>query len=122
MNLHFQKGDCIAIALVLVLAAAVGIACLRPTDAGATVEIRQNGQLVQTLPLSADASYTVTGAYTNVITVHGGRVSVTDTTCPGADCMHTRAISAVGRCIVCLPNGVEVRIVGASDGVDFVLG
>lgn len=123
MGLRFQKGDILAIAIVAVLAVAVALAFLPSGDTGeAQVEIYHQGQLVHTMPLSQDGSYTLTGTYTNVITVADGRVSVTSSDCPGEDCVHSAAISSVGRGIVCLPNGVEVRIVGKTDDVDFVVG
>ena len=57
-----------------------------------------------------------------MITVSQGKVSITSSDCPGMDCVHSGAISASGRSLVCLPNGVEVRIVGRTDDVDFVVG
>lgn len=123
MGLRFQKGDILAVAIVAVLAVAVALAFLPSGDTGeAQVEIYHQGQLVHTMPLSRDGSYTLTGTYTNVITVADGKVSVTASDCPGEDCVHSAAISSVGRSIVCLPNGVEVRIVGKTGDVDFVVG
>lgn len=122
MRLKFQKGDCIAVAAVLLLALAVALPFVTVRDEGAAAQIYQNGELVKTLPLSRDATYTVEGAYTNVITVRDGAVSVTYADCPGEDCVHSGEICAVGRSIVCLPNRVEIRIVGADADVDFAVG
>lgn len=122
VRLKFQKGDCIAVAAVLLLALAVALPFFTARDEGATVQIYRDGELIQTMPLSRDATYTVEGAYTNVITVHDGAVSVTFADCPGEDCVHTGSIHAVGRSIVCLPNRVEIRIVGADADVDHVVG
>lgn len=123
MRLRFQKGDCIAIAVVLLLAVALVIFFLPGSSVpAASVEIYQNGQLVKTMPLSRDDSYTLAGDYTNVIAVKDGKVSMIYSDCPGGDCIHSGSISSTGRSIVCLPNGVEVRIVGKTDNVDFVVG
>ena len=123
MRLQFQKGDYAAIGLVVLLAIAVALAFLpgRMKDA-AGVEIYHDGVLVKTMPLSSDESYTVVGDYTNVITVSDGSVSITHSDCPGMDCVHSGSISVVGRSLVCLPNGLEVRVIGQSDDVDFVVG
>ena len=67
-------------------------------------------------------SFEVTGKYTNLIIVENGSIAITASDCPGEDCVHSGAITAPGRSIVCLPNGVEVRVVGQSADVDFVVG
>lgn len=123
MGLHFQKGDALAIAIVVLLAVGVALLCLpRQGQTGAQVEIYQNGTLIKTLPLWQDGTCTVEGNYTNVVTVRGGKVSITASNCPGQDCVHSGTISAAGRSVVCLPNAVEVRIVGKNDDVDIVVG
>ena len=122
MGLQFRKGDMLAIGLVIVLALAVGL-LFRPRPAeDAVIEIYHGGQLVKTIPLDGDEEYSLVGDYTNVIRVEEGKVRITASDCPGRDCVHSGAISAVGRSLVCLPNGVEVRIVGQSGDVDFVVG
>ena len=123
MPLKFQKGDYFAIALVVVLAVAVALAFLPGSFSdAAAVEIYHDGVLVKTLSLSAEESHTFVFDYTNVVTVSGGSVSITHSDCPGMDCVHSGSISAVGRSLVCLPNGLEVRVVGQSSDVDFVVG
>ena len=123
MRLKFQKGDYFAIALVVLLAVAVALAFLPGffSDAAA-VEIYHDGVLVKTISLSAEESHTFEYEYTNVVTVSGGSVSITHSDCPGMDCVHSGSIFAVGRSLVCLPNGLEVRVVGQSGDVDFVVG
>ena len=49
-------------------------------------------------------------------------VRVSDSDCPGQDCVHTGAISRAGQSIVCLPAQVVISLVGASSDVDAVLG
>lgn len=123
MRLKFQKGDWAATAVVVLLAVFVALLFVpKASQKAAQVEIYQDGQLVKTMPLSSDGSFTLKGKYTNVITVQNGGVSVTASDCPGEDCVHSGKIHAAGRSVVCLPNGVEVRIVGKTDDVDFVVG
>ena len=122
MRLKFQKGDCLAVAAVVLLAIVVGLLFLPRSSEGATVEIYHGGVLVKTIPLSAQEEFTLAGDYTNVIRVADGRVAIISSDCPGMDCVHSGAISSPGRSLVCLPNGVEVRIVGRSGDVDFVVG
>ena len=122
-HLRFRKGDLLAIGLVVILAVSVAI-CFLPKNTAAPVqaEVYQNGQLVKTVSLEEDVSFEITGKYINRITVENGSIAITASDCPGEDCVHSGAIRASGRSIVCLPNAVEVRVVNAASDVDFVVG
>ena len=126
-RLTFRRGDAVVIAAILAAAIALTAAFVLSARRGAaaSVEIRQNGEVLAVLPLDEDAEFTVGGAYTNVIEVHGGEVFFAETDCPGRDCVHSGAVSAAGRSLVCLPNRVEVRItadVPDENAVDGVAG
>ncbi len=123
MRLTFRKGDWLAIGLVLILAAAVAVVYFpkENTSEYSRVQIYREGTLVQELPLSTEeVTYTVSGDYTNQITIRGGKAAITESDCPGGDCVHSGWISDGARSIVCLPNRVEIRIAGSSE-VDFVV-
>lgn len=121
--LRFRKGDFLAIAIVAVLAVLVALCFLhKGSDSPVQAQIYQSGDLIMTVPLEEDASFTITGKYTNVITVADGRIAVSASDCPGEDCVHSGAIHSSGRSIVCLPNSVEIRVVNAQSDVDFVVG
>ena len=121
--LQFHKGDILAIAMVVILAVLVAV-CFLPKDSADAVvaEVYQDGELLRTLSLEENTSFAVTGTYTNTITVENGKIAITASDCPGEDCVHSGAIHTSGRSIVCLPNGVEVRVVSAQSDVDFVVG
>ena len=122
-QLCFRKGDLLAVAIVLMLALAIAISFLPNADAqGVQAQVYQGGQLLHTLNLEQDQTVTVRGRYTNIVTVENGAVSFTASDCPGEDCVHSGSIHASGRSLVCLPNGVEVRIVNRQSDVDFVVG
>lgn len=122
LRLTFRKGDLLAILLVLAMAAGIfaAFASASAPDENRTVQIYQDGRLVRELPLDEDASMTVDGQYRCLISIENGHVSVSDSDCPGRDCVHSGRIHQPGRSIVCLPNRVEIRISGASD-VDFTV-
>ncbi len=126
-RLTFRRGDAVVIAAILAAAIALTAAFVLSARRGAaaSVEIRQNGEVLAVLPLDEDAEFTVGGAYTNVIEVRGGEVFFAESDCPGRDCVHSGAVSAAGRSLVCLPNRVEVRItadVPDENAVDGVAG
>lgn len=122
-SLRFRKGDIIAVALVLLLAVLV-FALFLPgkDDAVAFVEIYQNGQLLHRLSLDQPQELTVSGKYSNTVTIQDGKVSVTHSDCPGEDCVSSGWINRSGRSIVCLPNALEIRVVADHSDVDFVVG
>ena len=122
-RLGFQQGDIFAVALVVMLAV-VTVFCFLPKDdsVARVAEIYLDGERIETLDLNKDQMVSIDGNYHNTVTVSGGKVAITASDCPGEDCVHSGAITAPGRSIVCLPNGVEVRVVGQSADVDFVVG
>lgn len=123
IKLNFQKGDILAVIIVLLITVCIGLAFVPflGESQDAVVQIWQDGRLMKELPLDENRSIEVAKEYHNVITIKDGKVSVTESNCPGEDCVHSGWIGTVGRSIVCLPNRVEVRIVGSQDDVDFVV-
>ena len=118
----FRKGDLLAVGLVLLLAVGVAIGFLPSKDRGAGVaEIYLNTEKIKTVSLSEETVFTVSGKYTNEITVADGTIAITASDCPGEDCVHSGAVRHSGRSIVCLPNAVEIRVVSAESDVDFVV-
>lgn len=122
-RLKFQTSDALAIVLVVLLAAGVFLAFLpgRSQEA-AQAEIYLNGERIETLLLSQDRELTINDQYSNTITVADGRIAITASDCPGEDCVHSGWISSSGRSIVCLPNGLEIRVIAQTGDVDFVVG
>ena len=121
-NLQFRKGDWLAIALVAALAIAVLLCFLPSSQPAAQAQIYVNGQLHKTVVLQENQTFSVVGQYTNEITVKDGTIAFTASDCPGMDCVHSGHLRTTGRSLVCLPNGVEIRVVSAEDDVDFVVG
>ena len=122
-ELRLRMGDLIAAALVAALAVGIFFLCLpAPDHEAGQAQIYLGGELIHTLPLDEDQELTVTDAYANTITVRGGKVAITQSDCPGTDCVHSGWIGTTGRSIVCLPNALEIRVVARTGDVDFVVG
>ena len=120
--LRFRKGDLLAVFFVLLLAAATAVFYLpKPGMTGAWAEIYQHNRLLQTVSLAEDRVFAVEGDYTNRIEVRQGKIGIAESDCPGADCVHSGFTGTPNRSIVCLPNGVEIRILGEGADVDFVV-
>lgn len=74
---------------------------------------------VHELPLSKDASLTVTTPLgTNEIAVEDGAVRMVDADCPNRTCLLAKPISEPGRQIICLPHQlwIEVAPAGSTGG------
>lgn len=101
----------LAVALVIFLAASA-------RGSGTAVEVRLNGELYATLPLSSDEVLDIDGLC--VLEISDGEASISSAVCKNQICRKHRPISRAGEVIVCLPNGVTVKIIG-DGGVDFVI-
>lgn len=84
-----------------------------------TAEVTVNGEKVADLPLYApyageESSYYSMDElpYPLVLEYKTGAIRVSESECPGKDCMRTGWISTVGAQIVCLPNRLVVTIRG----------
>ena len=120
---RFRKGDLIPIAAVLLSAALVFLLFLpRRAEGEAYARVSQNGKLLFTVPLNENREFPVTGDYRNTVSVKDGKIAITQSDCPGEDCVHIGWIHSPGRSIVCLPNALEIRVVSETADVDFVVG
>ena len=109
------------LAAVFLICAAVSAALLLPGEAAARAEIWSEGTLVATVELDTDRVLTVEGSNgTNVITVSGGKIAVTEADCPDHVCMD-RGFCDSGTPIVCLPNKLVIEFVG-QEAVDGAVG
>ena len=121
-RLRFQKGDFLAIMLVAVLGLVIFLCFFPSSKEAGSLEIYQNGVLIRSVPLNEDQQFTITGDYTNTVTIRSGAAAITHSNCPGEDCVSSGWMEHSGRSIVCLPNAVELRLVGTEADVDFVVG
>ncbi len=122
MGLTFRKGDLLAIGSVLLCAALVAAGLwvkARGVD-NVTAQIYRDGQMIREVSLDRETTFDVKGDYTNTVTVKDGKIAITQSDCPGGDCIHSGWVSAAGRAIVCLPNRVEIRLAGVGE-VDAVI-
>ena len=124
-RLTLRSGDFVAAALVLLAAAALLVYfALGRHGTAATVQVWQDGVLQAEYPLAVNREFVVGGAYHNTVCIENGRVCILDADCPGQDCVKSGWQQESGRSIVCLPNRLELRLVGGSGApqVDGVTG
>lgn len=123
MNKGFKIGDLLAIGAVLAVAVLCFLLFLpRGGEEAVSAQIYRNGELIMTVSLAQPQEFPVEGDYCSIITVRDGEIAITDSDCPGQDCVHSGAIHAPGRSLVCLPNALEIRVISGQSDVDFVVG
>lgn len=108
-------------AILLVALIAVGVLLLTREE-GAEVVVSVGGEEVARYPLTANGEYSVNGG-TNVFVIDNGEVYMKSSTCHGyQDCIEAGRIKYKNQTITCLPNEVELRIVGEApeNDVEFV--
>lgn len=116
-----KKGDWAAAALVLLLAGGIFCATLAPAERqSVTVEIYLDGALLYSAPVSQNAAVPVSGDYNATVRIENGEVYISDSDCPGGDCLRMGRKTRAGETIFCLPNRLEVRLAGG--GLDMIAG
>lgn len=100
-----------AIAALLLLSLVLSVLLL-PRGQALRADIYSDGKLLKTVQLWEEESFTVTSADggSNVITVRGGKLAVTEADCPDQICVDMGFCSA-GQ-IVCLPHKLVIRFAG----------
>ena len=102
--------DLIVMVAVLLVAIAFAIIPLFTKEKGKAVLITADGKESE-YSLDEDKTLTVRGL---TVVVKDGKVSVTESDCPDGICVSTGEIDGVGQTIVCLPEGVVIKITGES--------
>ena len=94
---------------------------LWPQERAQSAEIWSDGVLVRRVSVAQDQSFTVDSPYgSNTVTIQNGAIAVTQSDCPGGDCIQTGWRQG-GQPIVCLPHRLVVQFSGGG-GPDAVTG
>ena len=110
------------IGLILVISLGASLYFLMPRKASTFADITSQGQVIKTVDLRIDQTFTVTGSNGgyNILTVSDGKIGVTEASCPDHYCMK-RGFCNSGTEIVCLPNRMTIRFLGPQE-IDAVIG
>ena len=89
-------------------------------DTGSVVQVRQNGNLLQSLSLDTPTEFTLSAPNggSNTITVRDGRVCVSHATCPDQVCVNQGWVNTDAIPIVCLPNQLVIQVKGGEQDLD----
>lgn len=115
----------VALAVLLLGVAAAWLAYGGENSGALTATVKHRGQVVARVELSSlteEKTVSIDGAYHLTVTLDRTGAAVTDSDCPGQDCLHTGRITRAGQSIVCLPEQVIVTLEGKAPSPDVVLG
>lgn len=92
-----------------------GFVYLPHGENGSVVEVRVNGKVTATYPLSSNIEKTITteDGDSNTFCIKDHKVTMTHASCPDQICVRTKGISKTGESIVCLPHQVVLAITSA---------
>ena len=120
-KLRLKKADLWLMAGLFVLAGGLLLWQLLSRKAGAVLEIRVDGVLTASYPLSEDRELTLTGekgTYNRVV-IRDGEAYMEQASCPDKLCVKMSHIRYAGESITCLPNRTVLIIEGGTpSGVD----
>ncbi len=112
-----KKADIVLLIIILAVGIPLSVLSLMAGTAGDKVQISADGEVYGIYPLDEDREIEVTeNGHTNHITIKGGQVSMSYSTCLNQVCVNTGAISETKDAIVCLPNRIVVEIISSGDG------
>lgn len=118
--------DALVVLAVLLLGVAAAWLAYGGENIGAlTATVKHRGQVVARVELSSlteEKTVSIDGVYHLTVTLDRTGAAVTDSDCPGQDCLHTGRITRAGQSIVCLPEQVIVTLEGKAPSPDVVLG
>ena len=110
----------ILLASLLLVCLGLSLFSLGGEDAS-RAQITSGGRLIRTVDLNLDQTFTVeTENGYNVVTVKGGKIAVTEASCPDHYCM-ARGFCSRGAQIVCLPNKLVIEFLGEAE-IDGIVG
>lgn len=115
--LKTHRNDAILIAVLAVLGGALALFLWCTRQAGGTVSVQMDGELVMELSLSEDTRLVLgEGEHTNTLVIKNGTAQVVEASCPDQVCVRQGAIRFAGESIVCLPHRLVVTIEGGASG------
>lgn len=112
-----HKNDILLILAVLLVAGGLLLWQGLSQQAGTSVEVTVDDEVLMTLPLREDTSVVIgEGDHTNRLVIENGEARVTEASCPDHVCMDRGAIHYDGETIVCLPNRLVIAVKNGADG------
>ena len=108
--------DILLVTVILCLALSVFLIVELTREDGAYAVVTVGGEEYASYPLDRDGEYVLNDG-TNILVIRGGEAYMEYADCPDGLCKGQGHISRGGERIVCLPNRVEVSIIGSDEEI-----
>ncbi len=117
--MKINKGLRTYLLMIIILTAALFVMALNyfTSENGNYVEISVNGNVVNKLPLSKNATFKINGydGGQNTIIIQDGFCYVNEADCPDKLCIKQGKISKSGESIICLPHRVVATVINENE-------
>ncbi len=108
--------DLVIIIVILLSAGAISLWAKVMMRPGELVEIYQNNRELDVLDLNQDQTFNIPGVNgPMIIEIKERQVAVIEVHCPGRTCVKMGPIHRSGEALICVPNGVVIKIGGKSN-------
>ncbi len=117
-----KKGDFLIFGLIAAIVIVTSICFYKAPSSAHTVKIFVDSKEYASYVISEDYEKNVrvkTDYGYNLVSIQSGRVQITESDCPGHDCVHMGSISQAGDTLICLPHKLLITLEGG-DSVDAV--
>ena len=116
-----KKADIILFICLILIGGALSYLAFSGSSTGDLVVVKVNGEIYGKYSLSKDITITVNrNGHMNKITIKGGKVQVSKSSCKNQICVKQGSISTTHQSIVCIPNRVVVSIEGKDGEYDVI--
>lgn len=116
-----KKTDIILFICLILIGGALSYLAFSGSSTGDLVVVKVNGEIYGKYSLSKDRTITVNrDGHMNKITIKGGKVQVSKSSCKNQICVKQGSISTTHQSIVCIPNRVVVSIEGKDGEYDVI--
>ncbi len=119
---NFKKGDYLIFGLIAAIVITSSIVFYKAPLSAHTVKIYVDSKEYGTYAISEgyEKNVTIETDYGyNLVSIQSDRVQITESDCPGHDCVHMGSISQAGDMLICLPHKLLVTLEGG-DSIDAV--
>ena len=119
-RLKSHRNDLLLVAVLLLLGGALALFLWLTRQAGGTVTVQVDGEVLLELPLSEDTRIVLgEGEHTNTLVIAGGKARISEASCPDRICVRQGAVQFAGESIVCLPHKLVITVQGgAANNID----
>ena len=116
-----KKADIILFICLILIGGALSYLAFSGSSTGDLVVVKVNGEIYGKYSLSKERTITVNrNGHMNKITIKGGKVQVSKSSCKNQICVKQGSISTTHQSIVCIPNRVVVSIEGKDGEYDVI--